>query len=150
MSALLDRLRADQTAALKAGDRMRRDTLRLLSSELINRRIELGRELTDDDVIRVLTRARTQRLESEEQFTRGDRAELAAREAAEAVIIQEYLPAPLDEAALDALIRDAIAETGATGVKQMGAVMGRLRPAITGRADAALVSRKVRDRLARP
>ncbi|MFN2383370.1 MAG: GatB/YqeY domain-containing protein [Gemmatimonadota bacterium] len=148
MSALLDRLRGDQTLALKAGDRLRLGTLRLLSSELTNRRIELGRELTDDEVIGVLTRARKQRLESEEQFTRGARPELAAREAAEAVIIQEYLPAPLDEAALDALIGEAIAETGATGVKQMGAVMAQLRPAIIGRADAAVVSRKVRDRLA--
>ena len=149
VSEIVSRVAADQKAALKSGDKLRLSTLRLASSELKNRRIELGRELTDEDALAVLIRAQKQRREAEEQFRRGGRPELADREAAEAAILQDYLPDPLDEAALDRLIEEAIAETGAAGMKDMGKVMGRLMPEVRGRAEGAVVSARVKSRLAR-
>lgn len=147
MNTIVERIAADQRAALKAGDRLRLSTLRLLASELTNRRIELGRDLSDDEALVVLTRARKQRQESEEQFRSGGRAELADQEVAEAAVIDEYLPAPLSEAELDLLVDAALAETGATSRRDMGKVMAWLMPQVRGRVDGAFVSRKVQARL---
>ncbi|HUP00244.1 MAG TPA: GatB/YqeY domain-containing protein [Gemmatimonadota bacterium] len=147
MSAIVERIAVDQRSALKAGDKMRLSTLRLALSDLKNRRIELGRDLTDEDALEVLTRAQKQRREAEEQYRKGGRQELAEREAAEAAILQEYLPEPLDDSGLDRLIEAAIAATGATDVKEMGKVMGRLMPEVRGRADGAVVSARVKERL---
>ena len=133
--------------ALKARDKDKVSALRLLSSELKNRRIELGRDLTDDDAIEVLMRALKQRREAEEQFTKGGRPELAAREAAEAELIRMFLPQPLSPEELERMIDAAIAETGATSMRDMGAVMGRLMPEIKGRAEGAVVSARVKERL---
>ena len=133
--------------ALKARDKDKVSALRLLSSELKNRRIELGRDLTDDDAIEVLMRALKQRREAEEQFTKGGRPELAAREAAEAELIHMFLPEPLSSEELERMIDAAIAETGATSMREMGAVMGRLMPEIRGRAEGAVVSARVKERL---
>ena len=148
MSDIQERIREDQKAALRAGDKVRLATLRLMANDLKNRQIELGRPLEEGDVIEVLSRARKQRRESEEQYRSGGRAELAEREAAEAAIIQEYLPQPLDEAELDRLIEEAIATTGAAGPADMGKVMGSLMPRVKGRVEGAEGSRKVRERLA--
>lgn len=148
MSDIQERIREDQKAALRAGDKVRLATLRLMANDLKNRQIELGRPLEEGDAIEVLSRARKQRRESEEQYRSGGRAELAEREAAEAAIIQEYLPQPIDEAELDRLIEDAIATTGAAGPADMGKVMGSLMPRVKGRVEGAEVSRKVRERLA--
>lgn len=148
MSDLLERLRADQREALKSQDRLKLSTLRLLSSEIENKRIEMGHEVTDEDVISVLTRARKQRLEAEEQYARGDRPELAEKEAAEAEIILAYLPEPLGDDELDELIASAIEEIGASSMKEMGAVMGHLMPQVQGRVDGGLVSQRVKERLA--
>jgi uncharacterized protein YqeY len=145
--SIVERIQTDQTSALKAGEKERLSTLRLLSSELKNRRIELGRDLTDEDAIEVLTRALKQRRESEEQYAKGGRPELAAREAAEAEVIRGYLPAQLSDDELDAMIDAAIGEAGATTMKDMGAVMGRLMPKIKGRAEGAVVSARVKERL---
>ena len=147
MSAILERIREDQKTAMKAGDRIRLSTLRLLASELHNRRIELGRELEDAEAIEVLSKSLKKRREAEEQYARAGRPDRAAGEAAEAVIIQEYLPEPIDPAALDALIGEAIAETGAASVKDMGRVMGRLMPQVKGRVEGSELSRRVRERL---
>jgi len=147
MGGIVERIQADQTAALKARERERVSALRLLTAELQNRRIELGRDLTDEDAIEILTRALKQRREAEEQFSRGGRPELAAKEAAEADVIREYLPEPIAEEELGRLIDAAIAETGATSMRDMGAVMGRLMPAIKGRAEGAVVSARVKERL---
>lgn len=147
MGGIVERIQADQTAALKARERERVSALRLLTAELQNRRIELGRDLTDEDAIEILTRALKQRREAEEQFSRGGRPELAAKEAAEADVIREYLPEPIAEEELSRLIDAAIAETGATSMRDMGAVMGRLMPAIKGRAEGAVVSARVKERL---
>ena len=145
--SIVERIRADQKSALKAGEKERLSGLRLLSSELQNRRIELGRDLTDEDAIEVLMKALKQRRESEEQFTKGGRPELAASEAAEAEVIRGYLPAQLSDEELNAMIDAAIAEAGATTMKDMGAVMGRLMPKLKGRAEGAVVSARVKERL---
>ena len=145
--SIIERIQADQRSALKAGEKERLSALRLLSSELKNRRIELRRDLTDEDAVEVLMKALKQRRESEEQYTKGGRPELAAREAAEAEVIRGYLPAQLSDEELDALVDAAIAEAGATSVKDMGAVMGRLMPKLKGRAEGAVVSARVKERL---
>jgi uncharacterized protein YqeY len=146
VNGIVDRIREDQNTALKARERDRVSALRLLSSELKNRRIELGRDLTDDDAIDVLTRALKQRRESEEQFVKGGRPELAAKEAAEAEVIRTYLPEPVAEDELNRMIDAAIAETGATSMRDMGAVMGRLMPELKGRAEGWVVSARVKER----
>ncbi|HYO47205.1 MAG TPA: GatB/YqeY domain-containing protein [Gemmatimonadota bacterium] len=145
--SIVERIQEDQKLALKAREKERLSTLRLLSSELKNRRIELGRDLSDDDAVEVLLRALKQRRESEDQFTKGGRPELAAREAAEAEVIREYLPEPLVAEELDGMIDAAIAEAGATSLKDMGAVMGRLMPMVKGRAEGSVVSARVKERL---
>lgn len=147
MSEIEKRLESDLRSALKAGDRLRVSTLRMVSSELKNRRIELGRDLADEDAIEVLVRERKRRAEAEEQFRKGGREELAGREAAEAAVIAEYLPEPMSDEELDRLIDEAIAESGATGPEQMGMVMGLVMPRVKGRAEGAAVSRRVRERL---
>jgi hypothetical protein len=145
--SIVERIQAEQTLALKAGEKDRLSGLRLLSSELQNRRIELGRALSDDEAIEVLMRALKQRRESEEQFTKGGRPELAAREAAEAEVIRSFLPEPLSDEELDAMVDAAIAETGATTLREMGAVMGHLMPMVKGRAEGSAVSARVKERL---
>ena len=148
MSNLWERIHEDRKTALRAGDKLRLATLRLIANDLKNRQIELGRPLEEKDVIEVLARARKQRRESEEQYRAGGRPELADREGAEAAIIQEYLPKPLGEAELERMIDDAIAATGASGAGDLGKVMGELMPRVKGRAEGSEVSRKVRERLA--
>lgn len=147
MSEIVQRIEGDQKAALKAREKERLSALRLLTSELKNRRIELQRDLTDDDAIEILSKALKQRQEAAEQFTRGNRPELAARESAEAEVIREYLPEPVTEEELDGMIDATIAEVGATSLRDMGAVMGRLMPLVKGRADGAAVSARVKERL---
>lgn len=147
MNETRETIDADLKAAMKAGDKLRVSTLRMVSSELSNARIEKGEDLDEEEVVAVLARARKQRLESEEQYRDGGREDLAEKEAAEATIIQEYLPEPIPEEELDELIDAAIAETGATSVKDMGAVMGRVMPDVRGRAEGSEVSRRVKERL---
>lgn len=149
MGEIHAKIDADTRTALKAGDRIRVSTLRMLSSELKNRRIELGRDLEEGEEMEVIGRALKQRRESEEQYRNGARDDLADREAAEAAVVQEYLPEPMGAEELDRVIDAAVAEVGATGPKDMGAVMGRVMPAVKGRAEGAEVSRRVRDRLSR-
>lgn len=148
MAEIHTQIEADLKTAMKAGDRTRVSTLRLVTSELVNRRIELGRALTRDDELEILSRAAKQRRESEEQFRGGGREEMADREAAEAEIIRAYLPEPLGPAELDRLIDEAIEQVGATSPAGMGAVMGHLMPQVKGRAEGAEVSRRVREKLA--
>jgi uncharacterized protein YqeY len=147
MSAVLDQIRSDQKEAMKAGDRIRLSTLRLLASDLHNRRIELGHDLSDDEAIEVLHRALKKRREAEEEYRKAGREERAEVEKAESEIVRQYLPEALDSAALDALIAEAIATTGASSAKEMGRVMGYLMPRVKGRAEGSEVSRRVRERL---
>lgn len=130
--------------AMKARDERRVATLRLAMSAAHNRRIELGRDLTDTDVIEVLDRQVKQRRESIELFRKGGRDELADAEEAEVAILREYLPEPLTDADLERLAREAVAATGASGPADMGRVMGALVPQTRGRADGKAVSDLVR------
>lgn len=147
MSEIAERIREDQKGAMKAGEKTRLSTLRMVSSELQNRRIAEGRELEDDEVIEVLARARKQRREAAEQYEEGGRDDLARKELAEEAIIAEYLPEPLSDDELDRLIDEAIEATGASSMKGMGAVMGHVMPQTRGRAEGSEVSARVRERL---
>lgn len=147
MNEIRERIEADIKSAMKAGDKVRVSTLRMVSSELKNERIARGEDLDEDAVIGVLAKARKQRLEAQEQYREGGRVDLAEKEAAEAAIIQEYLPEPIPDEELEQLIDAAIAETGATSPRDMGAVMGRVMPDVRGRVEGSEVSRRVKGRL---
>ena len=133
--------------AMRARDQRRTSTLRMAMAAAQNRQIELGRALTDEDMVEVLGRQVKQRRESIEQFRAGGREEMAANEEAEALILAEFLPEQLSEAELAALVDQAVAETGASVPGDMGKVMGALMPRIKGRADGKVVSDLVKRRL---
>jgi uncharacterized protein YqeY len=140
---VVDQLRTDITAAMKAGERDRVGALRLLMSEL-----QKAAKEGDGDELAVLRRERKRRLDAAQQFKDGGREELAAREAGEAELIASYLPAELSDDELQAIVRDAIAETGASSPKEMGQVMKAAMARTGGRADGKRVSAHVREALA--
>ncbi|QBX55167.1 GatB/YqeY domain-containing protein [Nocardioides seonyuensis] len=151
MSALKDRLRADLTASMKARDEMRSSTLRMVLTAITNAEVsgKVARELTDDDVLTVLTSEAKKRREAATAFAEGGRPEMAAKEAAEGEVIADYLPTPLTEAEIAELVTAAIAETGAAeeGMRAMGKVMGVVTPQVKGRADGGAVAAEVRRQL---
>jgi uncharacterized protein len=134
--------------AMRARDRERLGTLRLIQSEIKQFEVDERREPDDATVLAILNRMLKQRRDSIEQFRKGQREDLASREEAEVAIIREYLPEPLDAEAVSAMVIAAVEESGATGPKDMGQVMAILKPRLVGRADMADVSRAVRDVLA--
>ncbi len=134
-------------SALKAGDKPRLGTVRLILAAIQQREVDERIELDDSQVLETLDKMVKQRRESVSQYEAGNRADLAAKEQAEIELIQQYLPEPLTEAELDAVIDGAIAETGASGMRDMGKVMGIVKPAVQGRADMGAVSAKVKTRL---
>ncbi|MFW5415520.1 GatB/YqeY domain-containing protein [Nocardiopsis sp. CNT-189] len=150
MSELKDRLKSDLTAAMKARDAVRLRTLRMALTAVSNEEVAGGaaRELADDDIVRLLTREAKKRREAAEAFAAGGRADKAADERAEAEVLSEYLPAQLDDAELTALVADAVAESGATGPKGMGAVMKLVNPKVAGRAEGSRVAAEVKRQLA--
>ena len=137
---LQDRLRADVTAAMRSGDVLRRDTLRMAVSAIYNAEKRDGRPYADDEVAVILTKEVKTRRESVEAFDKGGRPELAAKEAAEIAILAEFLPQSLTEAELTLLVRQALSETGASSPRDMGKVMGWLSPRTRGRADGRVLS----------
>lgn len=151
MSALKDRLRADLITAIKARDDLRSGTLRMVLTAITNAEVagKEQRELTDDDVIGVLSTQAKRRREAVVAFEQGDRAEMAAKEAAEGEVIAEYLPAPLAADEIADLVSAAIEQTGAAGegMRAMGKVMGVVTPQVKGRADGGTVSAEVRRQL---
>ncbi len=151
MSDLKDRLRADLTSAMKARDEVRSSTLRMVLSAITNAEVagKQARELSDDDIVGVLSTEAKKRREAATAFSEGGRAEMAAKEAAEAEIIVEYLPAQLTEQEIADLVTSAIAQTGAAdeGMRAMGKVMGVISPQTKGRADGAAVAAEVRRQL---
>ena len=151
MSALKDRLRADLTTAIKARDELRSSTLRMVLTSITNAEVagKEARELSDDDILGVLSTEAKRRREAATAFEEGGRAEMAAKEAAEGVVIAEYLPTPLTEAEIAELVTAAIAETGAAdeGMRAMGKVMGVVTPQVKGRADGGAVAAEVRKQL---
>jgi uncharacterized protein YqeY len=139
---LLEQVRTDMTAAMKARETDRVGALRLLLSEL-----QKAAKEGSSDELAVLRRERKRRLEAAGQFREGNRPELAEREESEAELIDQYLPAELDDAELDALVSDAIAETSAAGPQDMGKVMKVLMAKAEGRADGKRASARVREAL---
>jgi len=146
---LKSRLETDLKAALKARDTARVSVVRMAISALKQREIDSGQRdgLDDVEAIGVLERLIKQRREAAEQYRGAGRDESAASEEAESKVLAEYLPEPLDAAALDAEIADVIRELGATSRRDMGKVMGLLKARLAGRADMSDVSRRVREQL---
>jgi uncharacterized protein len=138
------RLERDLITARKARDRMRTGLLSMTLAELRNRRIELGREVTDDDVEEVLTRARKRRQEAADQMRQGGREELAEKEEAEAELLAAYLPQPLTEDEVRGIVREIVA----SGVTETGPLMGQLMPRVRGRFDGRDANRIAREELA--
>jgi uncharacterized protein YqeY len=145
---LIGRIEADVRAAMLARDEERRDALRLILASLRSAEKELQRPLSADEELQVLQRERKRRIEAAEAFRAGAREEQAAREDAELAILEEFMPEPLSEEELDRIVDDAIAETGATNIRDMGRVMADVMPQIAGRADGSAVSQLVREKLA--
>ena len=135
------------TTAMKARDKPRVAALRLINAAIKQVEVDERKDLNDDEVIAVLNRMLKQRRDSESQFRDAGRTDLADIEAFEIALIGEFMPEPLDEAAVDALIAAAIASTGAASMSDMGKVMGALRSEVQGRADMAQVSAKVKTAL---
>ena len=146
---LQNRLQQDMQAAIRERDELRRDTLRMVVSAAYNASKQAGRDLTDDEVVTVLSREVKTRRESVEAFTAGGRAEAAAKEQAEIEIISAYLPEQIDPAELAQIVAQAVAESGATSAKDMGKVMAVLMPKVKGRADGKQVSALVIQELAK-
>ena len=151
MSDLKDRLRADLTASMKARDELRSSTLRMVLTAVTNAEVagKEARELSDDDIIGVLSTEAKKRREAATAFRDGGRAEMAEKETAEAAVIADYLPAQLSEQEIADLVTSAIAQTGAAGegMKAMGKVMGVVTPQVKGKADGGAVAAEVRRQL---
>jgi uncharacterized protein YqeY len=149
VSELKERLRADLTTAMKARDELRTATLRMVLAAVSAEEVagKEARELSDDDVLGVLRREAKKRREAAEAFGSAGRTEQAARERAEGEVLADYLPAQLEDADLAALVADAVTTTGASGMKDMGRVMGAVQAAVAGRADGSRVAAEVRRQL---
>jgi uncharacterized protein YqeY len=146
--SLQDRIQSDIAVAMRGGDGLRRDVLRMVSSAAYNVEKRQGRPLTDDEFLAVLSREVKTRRESVEAFRAGGRDDLVAKEEAEIAILGDYLPAALSEEELTELVREGIAATGASSARDMGKVMGWLTPWTRGRADGKQVSELVVQALA--
>lgn len=145
MSTLLARLQSDLTTARKSKDAARTLVLGSVIADAKNRGIELRRDLTDEDVVEVLRRGIKRRRESIEAYTQGKREDLAAKERAEVVALEAYLPAQVGEEELRAAVRAAVA----AGASNIGAVMGKVMPQFKGRAEGGTISAIAREELAR-
>ena len=146
--SLQDRIQSDIAVAMRGGDGLRRDVLRMVTSAAYNVEKKQGKPLTDDEYLAVLSREVKTRRESVEAFRAGGREDLAAKEEAEIAILGEYLPQALTEDEIVALVREGIAAAGAASARDMGKVMGWLAPRTRGRADGKHVSELVVQALA--
>jgi len=151
MSALKDRLRADLTTAIKSRDEIRSSTLRMILTAVTNAEVagKEARELSDDDIVGVLSTEAKKRREAATAFGDGGREEMAAKERAEAAVIGDYLPQQLDADEITAIVTAAVEQAGAAGegMKAMGKVMGIVSPQVKGRADGGSVAAEVRRQL---
>lgn len=136
-------MQSDITAAMRSGDALRRDTLRMAESAIYNGEKRDRRTYSDDDVAGILAREVKTRRESVEAFRKGGREDLAAKEESEIAILSDYLPEQLTPEQIAALVAEAIAATGAASPKDMGKVMGWLAPRTKGRADGRIVSQQI-------
>ena len=146
--SLIARIEEELKTAMRARDQERTDALRLTLASLRSAEKEVQRPLKEDEELHVLQRERKRRAEAAEAFRGGGREEQAAKEERELRIIQEFMPEPVDEDELERIIDDAIAETGATSLRDLGRVMADVMPQVAGRADGSVVSQLVREKLA--
>ena len=147
--SLKEKILADLTVAMKAKEPVRTSTLRMLKAAMVNRRIEKGAELDDDEVLKLLNSQVKQRRDSIEQYLKGARHDLAAKETAEIVVIESYLPQAASADEIERAVAAAVAETGATSMKEMGAVMKATMANLAGKnPDGRAVSEAVKAKLA--
>jgi uncharacterized protein YqeY len=146
--SLIRRIEDELKAAMRARDQERTDTLRMTLASLRAAEKELQRPLKDDEELQVLQRERKRRTEAAEAFRTGDRPEQAEKEERELAVIEEFMPEPMSEEDIERIIDDAIAETGATSLRDLGRVMADVMPQVAGRADGSSVSQLVREKLA--
>ena len=144
---LSQRIQNDMKAAMKAGDKRRLGVIRLILAAIKQREVDERIELDDSQTLAVLDKMVKQRRDSIEQFEKAGRNELAEQESFEIKVLQAYMPEALGEEEIDAMIAEAIAGTGAASLRDMGKVMGQLKPKIQGRADMGAVSAMVKQRL---
>jgi uncharacterized protein len=145
---LISEIEEEVKDALRERDTERLDTLRLVLSALRAAEKELLRPLDESEELQVLQRERKRRIEAAEAFRSADREEQAEKEERELDVIEEFMPDPIDEEELEEIVDDAIAETGATSLRDLGRVMADVMPQVAGRADGSTVSRLVREKLA--
>jgi uncharacterized protein YqeY len=150
MAELKDRLKAELTASMKARDELTTATLRMVLTAIGNEEVagKTARQLSDDEVLKVIAREAKKRREAAEAFTSGGRPDRADRELAEGAVLDGYLPTQLSDDDLAALVRDAVAEAGASGPQAMGAVMKLIGPKVAGRAEGGRVAAAVKAALA--
>ena len=146
--SLIARLEDELAAAMKARAAERRDALRLILSALRSAEKEVGRPLHDDEELQVLQRERKRRLEAAEAFHGAGRGEQAQAEERELAVLEEFMPEPLGDEELERIVDHAIAENGATSLRDLGRVMADVMPQVAGRADGSYVSQLVREKLA--
>lgn len=146
--SLKERITSDMTAAMKSKEAARLSTLRMVKAAVQNREIEKGAELTDEELTKLLQSLVKQRRDSVEQYDKAGRAELSEKERAEIVVIEEYLPQAASREEIERAVSEAVAETGASSMKEMGAVMKAALARLAGRnADGRTVSEVVRSKL---
>ncbi|MBM3367106.1 MAG: GatB/YqeY domain-containing protein [Betaproteobacteria bacterium] len=145
--ALREQINDDLKSAMRSGDAVRRDTIRLLTAALKQREVDERKTLTDADVLAVIEKMIKQRRDSISQFEQGGRQDLADKEKQELTLLQAYMPQALGDAEIAAAVAAAIAESGAAGPADMGKVMALLKPRLAGRADMGKVSAAVKARL---
>jgi uncharacterized protein YqeY len=146
MGALKDRLHADLTSSMRARDELTTATLRMVLTAVGNEEVagKAARELSDDEVLKVIVREAKKRREAAEAFTSGGRPDRAERELAEGTVLEAYLPVQLSDEELTALVQEAVARSGASGPQAMGAVMKLVNPQVAGRAEGGRVAAAVR------
>ncbi len=146
--SLIARLEDELKEAMRGGDTARRDALRLILSSLRSAEKELQRPLHDDEELQVLQRERKRRTEAIEAYRAAERDEQARGEELELRVLEEFMPEPLSEEELEEIVDDAIAEVGATSMRDFGRVMADVMPQVSGRADGSVVGQLVREKLA--
>jgi uncharacterized protein YqeY len=144
---LKDRITEDMKGAMRAGEKERLGTIRLILAAIKQREVDERITLDDGQVLAALEKMIKQRKESIAQFESGGRADLVAKEQAELAVLQVYLPAQMSEAEIDALIAEAVAATGASSIKDMGKVMGIVKAKAQGKADMGAVSARIKQKL---
>ena len=144
MSDLKAQLTEDMKSSMRGGEKSRLQTIRLVLAGIQQQEVDTRKELTDRDIITILTKMQKQRRESITQFENANRQDLVDKETEELKLIQEYLPAALSEDEIDKMITEALSTSGAATIKDMGKVMGILKPKLAGRADMGIVSSKIK------